>query len=135
MIHQNKTYLIALFVVLSSFYTPLFAQELSKPEQNFETLWNLFDRNYALFEPKNIDWDMLYQVYRPKVTSKTTDDELFQIMSDMLGHLNDNHVSLRSSNPSRRYCAGILNDKIMEDFISRGIVKTKNGKLVTTVKP
>ena len=53
------------------------AQELSEPERNFEHLWNEFDRRYALFLPKRIDWDLLYRVYRQKVTPQTSDDELF----------------------------------------------------------
>lgn len=103
--------LAALFVAV----VPAFAaQELSEPEKNFEHLWKTYDRNYALFGAKHIDWDALYKVYRPRVTSKTTDDELFQIIADMLGNLNDNHVGLSSS--KRRFQSGILGQMKMEDF-------------------
>jgi C-terminal processing protease CtpA/Prc/Flp pilus assembly protein TadD len=98
------------------------AQELSEPEKNFEHLWKTYDRNYALFGAKHIDWDALYKVYRPRVTTKTTDDELFQIMSDMLGNLNDNHVRLTS--PKRAFQSGILGQMKMEDF-SLDLVKQK----------
>jgi len=91
-----------------------YAQELSEPEKNFEYLWKTFDRNYAIFGPKKVDWKALYKVYRSKVTPQTTDDELFEIMSSMLGHLNDNHVRLSSEKPFRVYFAGILNE-IMEE--------------------
>ncbi len=97
-----------------------FAQEVSAPEKNFECLWKAFDRNYAIFGPKKVDWKALYKVYRPKVTPQTTDDELFEIMSNMLGHLNDNHVRLTSEKPFRVYMAGILNEIIKEkNFKSR----------------
>jgi len=72
------------------------AQQLSEPEKNFEHVWKTFDRNYALSVPKNIDWYALYKVYRPRVTAKTTDDELFDILSALLGHLKDNHVRLQA---------------------------------------
>jgi len=98
------------------------AQELSEPEKNFEHLWKTYDRNYALFGAKHIDWDALYKVYRPRVTSKTTDDELFQIIADMLGNLNDNHVGLSSS--KRQFRSGILGQMKMEDF-SLDLVKQK----------
>jgi carboxyl-terminal processing protease len=98
------------------------AQTLSEPETNFETLWKTYDRNYALFGAKHIDWDALYKVYRPRVTSKTTDDELFQVISDMLGNLNDNHVRLTSG--SKRFQSGILGQMKMEDF-SADLVKQK----------
>lgn len=91
-----------------------YAQELSEPEKNFEYLWNTFDRNYAIFGPKKVDWKALYKVYRPKVTPQTTDDELFEIMSNMLGHLNDNHVRLTSEKPYRIFFAGILNELMKE---------------------
>jgi carboxyl-terminal processing protease len=92
------------------------AQEISEPELNFEYLWNTFDSNYGIFGAKNIDWDLLYQVYRPKVTSNTTDDELFNIMSNLLGHLNDNHVRLHSKTPKRSFQSGILGNMKMDDF-------------------
>src|SRR5689334_22727467 len=92
----------------------IFAQELSEPEKNFEHLWRTFDRNYAIFGPKKVDWGALYRIYRPRVTSATTDDELFDIMAALLGHLNDNHVRLNSS--TRKFQSGILGEMKMEDF-------------------
>lgn len=98
------------------------AQQLSEPEKNFEHLWKTYDRNYALFGAKHIDWDALYKVYRPRVTAKTTDDELFQIMADLLGNLNDNHIRLMSN--KRQFQSGILGQMKMEDF-SLDLVKQK----------
>jgi carboxyl-terminal processing protease len=90
------------------------------PEYNFEFLWKTYDLNYALFNAKHIDWQALYNIYRPQVTLKTTDDELFAIISKMLGHLNDNHVQFRSSSPQRTFSAGYLWDLVgkggMEKF-------------------
>ena len=58
----------------------LLAQQLSEPENNFEYLWQTFDRNYGIFGPKKVDWHALYKVYRPRVTPQTTDEELFDII-------------------------------------------------------
>lgn len=112
--------LAALFIAVIPRFAS--AQELSEPEKNFEHLWKTYDRNYALFGAKHIDWDALYKVYRPRVTSKTTDDELFQVIADMLGNLNDNHVRLIS--PKRQFQSGILGQMKMEDF-SLDLVKQK----------
>lgn len=98
------------------------AQQLSEPEKNFEQLWQTYDRNYALFGPKHIDWDALYKAYRPRVKPGTTDDELFQIIADMIGNLNDNHVRLISS--TRQFQSGILGQLKMEDF-SLDLIKEK----------
>jgi len=92
------------------------AQDLSEPEKVFEHLWKDFDGRYALFSQKRVDWDMLYKVYRPKVTSKTNDDELFEIMSSMLTHLNDLHVRLDSRDPARSFRSGKSHEVIMEQF-------------------
>ena len=54
-------------------------QGLSEPEKIFEELWNGFDEKYALFDAKGIDWRALHDVYRPRVTADTTDDELFVV--------------------------------------------------------
>ena len=72
----------------------------SDPEELFETAWKLYDLNYGVFVPKNVDWTLLYGVYRPKVTAQTTEDELFEIIGAMLKQLNDNHVSIRSDKNS-----------------------------------
>jgi len=89
-------------------------QELSAPEKNFEYLWQTYDRNYALFGAKHIDWTALYKVYRPRVTANTTDAELFDILSSMLGNLNDNHIRLNS--PNRGFQSGILGEMKQESF-------------------
>jgi hypothetical protein len=80
----------------------------SGPDECFEHLWKTLDERYALFDVKGIDWKVLHKVYRPRVTETTSDDELFEILSDLLGHLNDNHVLLVSENPERFFCAGYL---------------------------
>ncbi len=98
------------------------AGDLSEPEKNFEHLWRTFDRNYALFGAKKVDWDALYAVYRPQVGAETTDEELFDVLSNLLGHLNDNHVRLIAG--ERRFQSGILGGMEMEDF-SLDLVKEK----------
>lgn len=120
--HRLLATLAILVAPFGAIVPRLAAQELSEPEKNFEHLWKTYDRNYALFGAKHIDWDALYKVYRPRVTSKTTDDELFQVMADMIGNLNDNHVRLIS--PKRQFQSGILGQMKMEDF-SLDLVKEK----------
>jgi len=111
---MRKTVLCSLFAVWLVCSGLAHAQDLSGPEKNFEYLWNAFDRNYAIFGPKRVDWQALYKVYRPEVSAHTSDDELFEIMSSMLGHLNDNHVRLMSEKPPRQYIAGILHQILRE---------------------
>ena len=62
--------------------------------ENFEEMWRTVDENYSFFTSKNIDWDSVYQVSRPKVKDGMPNDSLFSIMSDMLFALRDGHVNL-----------------------------------------
>jgi hypothetical protein len=64
------------------------------PEKTFEFLWKIFHERYPFFELRNVDWGKQYDAYRPKVTNKTSDDELFDIFRQMLSPLNDGHVEL-----------------------------------------
>lgn len=111
----HKKIIVVLFTFLVS-TMPILAQDDEKndPVENFVYLWKALDQKYALFLPKRIDWNLLYNVYRPKVTHQTTDDELFGIMSNMLGHLNDLHVRLESRNPVRMYRSGKFTEVAME---------------------
>jgi len=113
--------LLALYLILCG-NSRICAQSLSEPEKNFEFLWNAYDANYAIFKAKHIDWQALYNIYRPKVSSKTSDDELFDIISDLLGHLNDNHVRLVSKNPDREFRSGLL----YEMFGKKNLSEFKN---------
>lgn len=64
------------------------------PEENFERLWRTFHRRYPFFALRRLHWSKQYEIFRPQVTSATTDDELWNIFCRMLGPLNDGHVEL-----------------------------------------
>ena len=66
------------------------------PERNFEALWRTFHNRYPFFELRNVDWKTQYDIYRPKVTPRTTDDQLFNIFCQMLDPLDDGHVELKA---------------------------------------
>ncbi len=91
--------ILTLVFALSSCEGLLFEDDLATtdPVANFEYLWNDCHQKYAYFELKNIDWDSIYQVYRPKVFHDMTQDSLFNVMGSMLSELKDGHVNLISS--------------------------------------
>ena len=88
------------------------------PEENFEKLWQEYDRMYGSFEVKYIDWNALYAQYRPMVKPTTTDAELFSIMVNLLRPLDDNHVFLRPLRTSglKPFEGGILGRRKFEDY-------------------
>jgi peptidase S41-like protein/tricorn protease-like protein len=66
------------------------------PEKNFEYLWRLFHSRYPFFELRNVDWQKQYATYRPQVTSRTGDSDLFNVFCRMLDPLDDGHVELNA---------------------------------------
>lgn len=84
------------------------------PETNFEVFWETFDRHYAHFELKNIDWRAVYAQYRPQVHEGMTDAELFDVLSAMIAHLNDGHVSI--SSPEGQTYGDIYNHGVASNY-------------------
>jgi len=73
------------------------------PVSNFEILWSTMNERYALFEVKNIDWDSVYQIYRPMINNEMSTSALFNVCFDMLSTLRDGHIYLRGDSDRRQY--------------------------------
>ncbi len=65
------------------------------PESNFEIFWRTFAEQYPFFGVRGVDWNAVYQEYRPQVKPSTTPDELFKTLSTMIAPFSDGHTSLR----------------------------------------
>ena len=90
-----KYSIILSLLLLYSCERMFFADDLSDdPVSSFDVLWQSIDEHYSLFDYKNVDWDSIYQVYRPQVDYNIKDDSLFRVMSNMLYVLKDGHVNL-----------------------------------------
>ncbi|QDU09234.1 S41 family peptidase [Gimesia aquarii] len=62
----------------------------------FDTVWNAFDREYAMFMIKpDVDWQSLRKKYRPLIAKAKSNRELAQILNEMLKHLKDLHVYVK----------------------------------------
>ena len=89
------------------------------PEVNFEELWKTFHERYPFFEVRGVDWKKQYEIFRPKVTKDTTDDNLFDILCEMLEPLNDGHVKLTSKateDSKKRYFTPEKKPKFWQEF-------------------
>lgn len=75
---------------------PVKQTKKQSPEQNFDALWETFNDRYPFFALRQVDWKKQYDTYRPKVTSTTSDEELYDIFCAMLEPLNDGHVELEA---------------------------------------
>ncbi|MFD2200833.1 S41 family peptidase [Shivajiella indica] len=100
--------LMMILTIISSCNDLMLGEEpQNTPVENFEVLWNEFDRMYALFEVKNLDWNQIYLEYKPRVNDNMSSDELFDLVSEMLAELNDGHVWMVKPDPGfRRFDSG-----------------------------
>lgn len=68
---------------------------------NFEALWSFIDEHYCFFqqaeESFGLDWDDVYNRYKPMVESCSNQAQLFDLMGEMLKELRDGHVNLSSA--------------------------------------
>lgn len=63
-------------------------------EDDFELLWEDFDRTYPFFALKGIDWDSVRTQAEPAVRAATTGRAFFDLLADLLLGLEDPHVRL-----------------------------------------
>lgn len=130
--------LIFLPVLLSCGETLVGSDPANTPQNNFQILWDSYDRYYALFEVKNVDWNALYDIYAPQVTDQMDDRALFDIISAMLTPLNDAHVRLiapfetfRSKEANGRPDGSLNLDLLKSKYLRSGFQTTGNGFFVS----
>ncbi len=95
------------------------------PDSNtasFDYLWEECRDKYAFFEYKGIDWEAVYQEYRPQVNDNITQDSLFNVMWAMLNELRDGHVNLIAAFNVSRFNIQFLgpeniNERVVQEFI------------------
>ena len=96
----------------------------TNPKENFEYFWNEINENYAYFKLKDVDWNLVKINYENGIYEGITDDSLFNLMSNMLGELNDGHNNLISDfNKSYSYVIYSGNDNydrriVYENYVS-----------------
>ena len=84
-------------------------EQSDTPTGNFEALWQIIDEHYCFFDYKQheygLDWNAVYNKYKVRVSDHMTQDQLFEVLTDMLAELRDGHVNLGSSMDYGRYWA------------------------------
>ncbi|MCU0320781.1 MAG: S41 family peptidase, partial [Chitinophagaceae bacterium] len=61
---------------------------------NYEVFAETYKNHYAYFELNKLNWDSLYKNSKQKITSKTTEVELYLILQELIDSLKDNHGSI-----------------------------------------
>ena len=73
----------------------------TNPQTNLDALWEMIDRNYCFLDYKEqelgISWNEIHRKYSRRLNPGMSREQLFEVLSQMLGELRDGHVNLFSS--------------------------------------
>lgn len=100
---KKRLWLLALVLLAGCQKMFLGEEASSDPVEVFETVWQDFDAHYSLFGIRHVDWDSLYRVYRPRVSSSISQDSLWNVLCALLEHTRDAHVGMYAQDPPIRY--------------------------------
>jgi CubicO group peptidase (beta-lactamase class C family) len=87
---------------------------------NFEFLWHSMNDYYAFFELRDINWQGVYDEYRPKITSSTTKYEFFEMIDNIFSEFGDGHLSLSDGEyleASGTTLNGFILEVLRSDFV------------------
>jgi hypothetical protein len=73
------------------------------PLELFDSMWSDFDLNYSFFDLKGIEWNDSRSRFRSRLSSTSTDAELFTVFSEMMLELEDPHVRLDTPTGTSQY--------------------------------
>ncbi|NQX85211.1 MAG: S41 family peptidase [Flavobacteriaceae bacterium] len=93
------------------------------PELNFSVLWHTFDKHYAFFKSRNIDWNIVKKESYKKLKNIQSDKQLYNLFTDILKQFNDGHINLDV--PDSLKIKHIVNTKIDS-------IKSKN-EIITNI--
>ena len=118
--------IIASLLAISSCDQSLFeAEPGNDPEALFENFWDTYNREYSSFDVRNVNWQVVYDTCRPRVTPQTTDAELAEIFKSMLATLDDGHVTLTVPGQDVFKSNRIYRERIGEELFSLELIQNK----------
>jgi len=83
-----------------------FISEKDTPIGVFNAMWQFIDENYVFIDLKNLDMEELKNTYSSQLSDSSSDDELFQVCSNLLLDLKDGHCFLDNGNSTVRFDTG-----------------------------
>src|SRR5947208_224134 len=79
------------------------AQKSLGPEQymdDFDTIWSELGSRYAYFDRKEVDWNRVRELFRPKIAHVKSRSNFISVLEKVLDELYDNHTSLNTNLPT-----------------------------------
>ena len=72
----------------------LYEDQADDPQTIFDAVWTDMDEHYSGFTDSPLQWEDLGNMYSPLITSHTSNQDLWNVLTEMLDKLNDEHVKL-----------------------------------------
>jgi len=69
--------------------------ELNLNVEDFEAAWARVNNIYPYLELKKINWDSIYNVYKPRA-EQSKGDEIYMVLIELLGELKDMHIHVKT---------------------------------------
>jgi prepilin-type processing-associated H-X9-DG protein len=66
------------------------------PQMTFDIFWTTYLENYPFFALRGVNWAEVRRKYRPRITDRTSPEELFGILQEMIAPLHDAHTFLQA---------------------------------------
>ncbi|HEY0740310.1 MAG TPA: S41 family peptidase [Chryseosolibacter sp.] len=118
-----RAYILLLFILFAgcdNFFEP---EPANDPQAIFDNLWQEFSALYGPFEERNVDWDALRSKYRPMVSSSTSEEELYTILTSMLAELDDGHVRLTTPGKEIYHSNRVFREKTDDELFNEALIK------------
>jgi len=131
--NMKKTTVILVLILISSCTKNIIDEdEINTKSNNFEILWNDFDQHYSLFTVRNINWNNLYNTYQPQVNENQSDEELWNVFSNLIEHLDDSHTVLYDGDGNSYRSGYELNEQAIDE-ISEELIANKYIEDITEI--
>lgn len=81
---------------------------------DFDFLWETVRDNYAYFDRKQTDWNLVRATYRPQTDTLRSRRAFIRLLEQVLGELYDNHAGLNTNRPDSRRLVPTASDLYAE---------------------
>ena len=96
--------------------------QANDPGALYDTFWQTFDRNYVGFQVRGVNWQAVYDTYRPQVTAITSNAQLLDIMGRSIRTLRDGHVFVQAKGVGT---VGSFTFVTNQDFVGLAQIKSR----------
>ena len=102
------------------------------PKENFKVLWNTFNKHYAFFEQRGINWDKVKSESQTKLKEIQTDQELYELFTSIFSTFKDGHIKLDV--PDSLVTSKVANNKLKERKSKQEVINDITTAYVTQLK-